>query len=82
MAGYLSRKVSFVKRWLYRRYIFTLILESVFFVNAIPQWTIFVLRSYVKEKKQIDQVLTAVEKLIIRSATGGGTGSKILERFV
>jgi len=63
---YLFRKVSFIKRYLYRKFIFTLILEFIPFINMIPQWTIFVLRAYAKEKKNIDQILTAIEKLLIR----------------
>ena len=63
---YLSGKVGFIKRWLYRRYIFALILELIPFINMIPQWTIFVLRAHATEHKKIDQILTAIEKLIIR----------------
>lgn len=61
---YLFRKVGFIKKWLYRRYIFTLILEFIPFINCIPQWTIFVLRAYATEKKRINQIFTAIEELI------------------
>jgi hypothetical protein len=64
---YLWGKTNFIKRRLYRRYIFTVILEFVPWINTFPQNTFFVLRSYATEKKEIDRVLTAVEKLILRS---------------
>jgi hypothetical protein len=79
---YLWGKIGFIKKWMYRRYIFTRILEFIPWINMIPQNTIFVLRGYAKEKKQIDKVLTAIEKLIIRSQTGGGFKAETLERFV
>ena len=66
---YLFKKVGFIKRALYRQYIFALILEFIPFINMIPQWTIFVLRAYAKEHKKIDQILTAIEKLIIRHSS-------------
>ncbi len=67
---YIFRKVNFVKRWMYRRYIFTFILEFIPFINMIPQNTIFVLRAYAKEKKQINAVLEKLENLIIRFQKG------------
>lgn len=79
---YLFRKVGFIKRWLYRRFIFTLIVKFIPIINGVPQWTIFVLRARAMEHKKIDKILTAIEKLIIRSATGGGLKSKALERFI
>jgi hypothetical protein len=75
---YLFRKVGFIKRWLYKRYVFTLILEFIPFISMIPQWTIFVLRGYAKEKKRVDEVLTAVERLLLKEAGA----PEIFERFV
>lgn len=82
MTKYLWGKVGFVKKWLYRRYVFTRTLEFIPWINEWPQNTIFVLRGYAKEKKQVDQVLTAIEKLIIRSTAGKGFKGKMLERFL
>jgi len=62
---WLLGKVGFMKRYLYRRYIFTLILEFIPFINMIPQWTIFVLRGHAKENKKIDEILTVMEKRLI-----------------
>lgn len=63
---YLLGKMGFMKRYLYKKYIFTLILEYLPFVNMIPQWTIFVLRAHATEYKKINQILTAIEKLILK----------------
>jgi len=74
---YLLKKVGFIKRWLYKKYIFTIILEFIPFVSMIPQWTFFVLRAYAKENKHVDAVLEAVERLLLREAGA----PKIAQRF-
>lgn len=61
---YLFGKVGFIKKILYRRFIFTFILEFFPFINMIPQWSVFVVRGYFSEIKKIDQVLETIESLI------------------
>ncbi len=78
---YLIRKVGFIKRFLYRRYIFALILETVPWVNIIPQWSIFVLRAYAKESKVIDELLTSIEKLTIRYSAGK-RNYRVIKHFI
>ena len=67
---WLFRKVNFIQRMLYRRYVFAWIIEFIPFFNWIPQWSIFVLRAHATEYKKIDQILTAIEGLIIRFQKG------------
>lgn len=67
---YLFKKMGFMKRYLYKKYIFTLILEYIPFISMIPQWTIFVLRAHAAEHKKIDQILTSIENLIIKFQKG------------
>ena len=71
---WLLGKMGFIKRYLYKRYLFAFILEFVPFVNAVPQWTIFVLRGHAKEYKRINQILTKVEELLIRHQKSEKTG--------
>lgn len=67
---YLWGKVGFVKKLLYRRIIFVIILEFIPFINMIPQWSVFVLRGYFGERKKVNQVLEAIESLI-KAISGG-----------
>lgn len=67
---WLFRKVSFVQRMLYKRFIFALIIEFVPGANWIPQWSIFVLRGHAAENKKVDEILRTIEGLLIRFEKG------------
>ncbi len=58
---YLRGKVGYVQKWIYRKYVFTMILEFIPFINLIPQNAIFVIRAHLKENEQVDKVLTFIE---------------------
>ncbi len=58
---YMRNKIGYVQRWMYRRYIFTAILEFIPFINLIPQNAIFVVRAHLKEYEQVDKVLSFIE---------------------
>ena len=66
---YLFKKINFIKRFLYKRFILTYILEYVPFINIFPFWTFFVLRAYATEKGKINQVLNTIEKIIMKIST-------------
>lgn len=61
---YLRGKMGYVKKWVYRRYIFTMIIEFIPFINWIPQNAIFVVRAHLKEHEQIDKLLSFVESFL------------------
>lgn len=63
MFFYLSGKVGFVKKRLYKKYIFTMILEFIPGINFIPQNTIFIVRGYLSEIEQVDKILNYLENL-------------------
>jgi hypothetical protein len=63
MFFYLSGKVGFVKKRLYKKYVFTMILEFIPFINFIPQNTIFVVRGYLSEIEQVEKILGFLENL-------------------
>ena len=60
---YLSGKVGFVKKRLYRKYIFATVVKIVPGINFIPQNTIFVVRGYMSEIEQVDKILSYLENL-------------------
>lgn len=63
MFFYLSGKVGFVKKRLYKKYVFTMILEFIPGINFIPQNTIFIVRGYMSEIEQVDKILSYLENL-------------------
>ncbi len=58
--------MDFVKRLLYRRFIFRIILEFIPIINMIPMWTFFVVRGRFKEKDSVNKILEAAESLLLR----------------
>lgn len=63
---WLFGKVGFIQKYLYKRFIFALILEFIPFINVIPQWSFFVWKGHFKERKRIDKILESIAKLIIQ----------------
>jgi len=62
---WVRKRMSFVKRLIYRRLIFRMILEFIPIINMIPMWTVFVLRGHAKENETINKILEASESLLI-----------------
>ncbi len=63
---YVRKRMGFIKRRLYRKFITRLLAEFTPFVNMFPWWTFFVLRAHATEREKLNQILTTIEKLIIR----------------
>ncbi|TSC56856.1 MAG: hypothetical protein Greene071421_365 [Parcubacteria group bacterium Greene0714_21] len=58
---WLMGKLGFMRKWLYKRFIFVLMLEFFPFINMIPINTFFVVRAHMKECKKVDAILNALE---------------------
>lgn len=64
---YLFGKMSFIKRYVYKKFIAAAVKNVIPIVGAfLGSWTWFILRAHSKNYKRIDQIITAVEKLIRR----------------
>lgn len=60
---YLNGRVGFIKRRLYRKYIFAMIIEFIPFLNWIPQSTFFVIRAHATENENMDKLFSYLEGL-------------------
>lgn len=60
---YLNGRVGFVKKRLYRKYIFAMIIEFIPFLNWIPQSTFFVMRAHATENEKLDKLFSYLERL-------------------
>ncbi|MEK7175016.1 MAG: hypothetical protein AAB722_01610 [Patescibacteria group bacterium] len=60
---YLYGRVGFVKKRLYRKYIFTVIIEFIPFINWIPQNAFFVMRAHATENEKLDKLFNYLENL-------------------
>lgn len=60
---WLIPKSSFIKKRLYKKIIFPVILEFIPFLDAFPATTFFVLRAHLMEYKKIDRIIKILEKI-------------------
>ncbi|TSC75916.1 MAG: hypothetical protein G01um101430_86 [Parcubacteria group bacterium Gr01-1014_30] len=66
---YLRGKYGFLKRYVWKRALLKAGISSIPFLGAfLASWSWFVFRAHSKNWKRIDQILTSVEKLILRRA--------------
>lgn len=69
---YLFGKYGGIKRWVWKRAVARLGLKSIPVLGPfLLTWSFFVLRAHSKNYKRIDQILTSVEKLMLREAKSG-----------
>lgn len=62
---YMRGKMGFVKKRMYRRFVFSSIIGFIPIANAIiPEWSIFVVVSWLKEHEQIGKVLNIIESSV------------------
>lgn len=60
---YLYGRVGFIKKRLYRKYIFAMVIEFIPFINWIPQSTFFVIRAHATENETLDKLFGYLEGL-------------------
>ena len=66
---YLIGKYGSIKRWIWRRALIRLGVKSIPVLGALLlSWSWFVWRAHAKNYKRIDQVLRAVEQLLLKKA--------------